>query len=45
MEGLTRRVELLLLLLLLYTIKREREREREREGLRGIERGTRREKW
>ena len=45
MEGLTRRVELLLLLLLLYTIHREREREREREGLRGIERGTRREKW
>ena len=43
MEGLTRRVELLLLLLLLYTIHRERERERE--GLRGIERGTRREKW
>ena len=42
MEGLTRRVELLLLLLL-YTIHRERERERE--GLRGIERGTRREKW
>ena len=41
MEGLTRRVELLLLLLLLYTIHRERERE----GLRGIERGTRREKW
>ena len=40
MEGLTRRVELLLLLLL-YTIHRERERER----LRGIERGTRREKW
>ena len=45
MEGLTRRVELLLLLLLLYTIQREREREREREVLRGIERGTRREKW
>ena len=40
MEGLTRRVELLLLLLL-YTIQREREREREREVLRGIERGTR----
>ena len=38
MKGSIRRVELLLLL---YTIHRERERE----GLRGIERGTRREKW